>query len=200
MRFLRAAIRVCVLLAIGFGALVFAAVASAHANVSPPVAVADKGQVFTLAVPTEEEDATTTKVELTPPAGFSIDSFAPAPGWTREVQSRGSGEETEIQKVTWSGGDVPHGEAALFQFLARTEEAKTYALQVRQTYSDGSVVDWAGPESADDPAPRIEAKSSVGGGGNGNKTLEIVALALAALALVVAVVGLVGRSGRRAIA
>jgi uncharacterized protein YcnI len=199
MRFLRAALRACVLLAVGCGALVVAAASSAHANVSPPVAVAEKGQVFTLAVPTEEEDATTTKVELTPPAGFSIDSFADAPGWKREVQSTGSGEETEIQKVTWSGGNVPHEEAAVFQFLARTDEAKAYALKVRQTYSDGSVVDWVGPESADEPAPRIEAKSSFGGGG-GNKTLEIVALGLAGLALVVAVAGLVGGSGRRAIA
>jgi uncharacterized protein YcnI len=199
MRCLRAAGRVCVLLAIGCSALVFAQVASAHANVSPPVVVAEKGQLFTLAVPTEEEDATTTKVELTPPAGFAIDSFAAAPGWTREVQATGSGEEAEIQKVTWSGGDVPHEEAAVFQFVARTEEAKTYPLQVRQTYSDGSVVDWAGPQSSDDPAPLVEARSSLGGGG-GSKTLDVVALALAGLALVVAVAGLLGGSGRRAIA
>jgi uncharacterized protein YcnI len=199
MKSLHAVGRVGVLLAIGCAALAFAAVASAHANVSPPVVVAEKGQLFTLAVPTEKEDATTTMVELTPPAGFSIDSFAATPGWKREVQSTGSGEETEIQKVTWSGGKVPHEEAAVFQFLGRTEGAKTYALQVRQTYSDGSVVDWAGPESADDPAPRVEAKSSLGGGG-GSKTLDIVALALAGLALVVAVAGLVGGSGRRTLA
>lgn len=199
MRFLRAAGRGGVLLATVCGALVCTCAAFAHANVSPPVAVAEKGQLFTLAVPTEKEDATTTKVELTPPAGFSIDSFAPAPGWTREVQSTGSGEETEIQKVTWSGGDVPHEEAAVFQFFGQTDAAKTYAFHVRQTYSDGSVADWAGPESSAEPAPRIEAKSSLGGGG-GSKTLEIVALALAGLAIVVAVFGLVGGSGRRTIA
>jgi uncharacterized protein YcnI len=194
-----AAGRVGVLLAIGCGALVCTAVAFAHANVSPPVAVAKKGQLFTLAVPTEKEDAMTTKVELTPPAGFSIDSFAPVPGWTREVQSTGSGEEIEIQKVTWSGGNVPHEEAAVFPFIAQTDAAKTYALQVRQTYSDGSVVDWSGPESSDDPAPKIEAKSSLGGGG-GSKTLELVALALAGVAIVVAVFGLLAGSGRRTIA
>jgi uncharacterized protein YcnI len=199
MRFSHAAGRAGVLLAIGCGALVFTAVAFAHANVSPPVAAAEKGQLFTLAVPTEKEDATTIKVELTPPAGFSIDSFAPVPGWMREVQSTGSGEETEIEKVTWSGGNVPHGEAAVFQFIALADAAKTYALQVRQTYSDGSVVDWSGPESSDDPAPRIEAKSSLGGGG-GSKTLELVALALAGVAIVVAVFGLLAGSGRRTIA
>jgi uncharacterized protein YcnI len=166
--------------------------------VSPPVVVSKEGQVFTLAVPTEEENAATTKIELTPPSGFSIDSFAPVPGWKREVQSTGSGEETTIQKVTWSGGNVPHEEASMFQFLGFAAEAKTYSFKVRQTYSDGTVVDWSGPESSDTPAPTIEAKSSLGGGGS--NTLGIVALVVALLAVVVAVVGLVGKSGRRTLA
>jgi uncharacterized protein YcnI len=196
---LRVSRRLAVLLAAGSSALVFAAVASAHANVSPPVGVAGKDQVFTLAVPTEKEDATTTKVELTPPAGFTIDSFAPAPGWTREVQTSGSGEDAEIEKVTWSGGHVPHEEAAVFQFFGEGEDAKTYALQVRQTYSDGTIADWSGPASSDEPAPQVELKSSLGGGG-GSKTLEIIALALGAIALVIAIFALVGGSGRRSLA
>src|SRR5207244_12215114 len=93
---------------------------------------------------------------------------------------------------------VPPEDAACFRFLALTDAAKTYALTVRQTYSDGSVVDWSCPESADTPAPTIEAKSSLGGGGS--KTLGIVALALAVLALVVAVAGLIGKSGGRTLA
>jgi uncharacterized protein YcnI len=191
--------RAGVVLAIGCGALVFAAGASAHAHVSPPVAIAKEGQVFTLAVPTEEEDATTTKIELTPPSGFSIDSFMPAPGWKREVQSTGSGEETEIQKVTWSGGSVPHEEATSFQFLGSAADAKSYSFNVRQTYSNGTVVDWTGPESSDTPAPTIEAESSLSGGG-GSDTLAIVALVLGGLAFVVATVGLIARSGRRPLA
>ena len=58
----------------------------AHAHVSPPVVLAKTGQVFTLAVPTEKEGATTTTIELTPPSGFAIDSFVPSPGWKRAVQ------------------------------------------------------------------------------------------------------------------
>ena len=86
----------------------------------------------------------------------------------------------------------------MFQFLASTDAAKTYSFTVRQTYSDGTVVDWSGPESSDTPSPTIEAKSSLGGGGS--STLGIVAVALAVLALVAAVAGLVGKSGRRALA
>ncbi|TML57259.1 MAG: DUF1775 domain-containing protein [Actinobacteria bacterium] len=195
---LRAKTRLAVLLIVGGAALALAGSVFAHAVVSPPVVVSKKGQFFTLAVPTEKANAATTKVELTLPSGFSIDSFAPAPGWKRDAQTTGTGANTVIQKVTWSGGNVPTEEDAVFQFLASTDAAKTYAFTVRQTYSDGSVVDWSGPESADTPAPTIEAKSSLGGGGS--KTLGIVALALAVLALVVAVAGLIGKSGGRTLA
>jgi uncharacterized protein YcnI len=195
MHLLRAKTRFAVLLIAAGGALALAGSAFAHAELSPPVVVARKAQFFTLAVPTEKENATTTKVELTLPSGFAIDSFAPAPDWKRQAQTTGTGQNTVIQKVTWSGGNVPTGEDAVFQFLASTDAAKTYSFKVRQTYSDGTVVDWAGPESSDTPAPTVEAKSSLGGGGS--NTLAIVALGLAVLALIAAIAGLVAKSGKR---
>jgi uncharacterized protein YcnI len=179
------------------GALIIAASASAHAELSPAVALTKHGQLFTLAVPTERE-ATTTKVELTPPDGFAIDSFVPSPGWTRNVRSTGSGEATKIEQVTWSGGQIPTEEDAVFQFLASADSAKTYSFKVRQTYSDGSVVDWSGPESSDTPAPTVEFKSSLGGGGT--NTLAIIALVVGVLALVVAFIGLFTGGGRRSLA
>jgi uncharacterized protein YcnI len=191
----RACRRVTLCLAMACGTLVASATAWAHAEVSPAVVKAKAAQVFTLAVPTEKANAKTTEIELTPPAGFMIDSFAPSPGWMRDVQSTGSGEEAVVQKVTWSGGNVPTGEDAFFQFLASTSSSKTYTFKVQQTYSDGSIVDWAGPESSDTPAPTIDAQSSLGGGG-GSSTLAIVALVVAALALVLAVVMLLTRAGR----
>ena len=182
---------------VALGALTFTAVASAHARISPPVAVAKELQLFTLAVPTEKEKATTTSIELTLPAGFGIDSFAPSPGWKRSLQQTGSGDAAVIQKVTWSGGSVPTGEDSVFSFLAIAGSSKTYTFAVRQTYSDGSIVDWTGPESSDAPAPTVKAVASLGGG---TSTLSIVALALAAVALIAAVVGLVARGGGRTLA
>jgi uncharacterized protein YcnI len=199
MTLLRVRTRVAILLAVTGAGLALAGSALAHANVSPAVVLAKNAQVFALAVPTEKENAFTTQVELTPPSGFSIDSFAPAPGWKRQEQTTGTGEETVVQKVTWTGGKVPTGEDAFFQFLASTDAAMTYAFKVRQTYSDGSVVDWSGPESSDSPAPSIEARSSLGGGG-GSNTLAIIAIALGVVALVVAVASLAARSGRRSLA
>ena len=176
-------------------ALVFAAAASAHAIVSPAVALDKKLQQFTLSVPTEKENLTTTEIELTVPAGFAIDSFEPPPaGWKMNVQATGSGEEAVVQKVTWTGGHVPTDLDAVFRFNASTSGAKTYTFDVRQTYSDGSVVEWSGPETSDTPAPTIEALSSIGGGGT--STLTIVAIVLAGVALVVAVLALASRGGR----
>ena len=176
-------------------ALAITAAASAHAEVSPSVVAAKDSEVFTLAVPTEKANATTTSIELTPPKGFGIDSFIPSPGWQRSTVTQGSGDSAVVQKVTWTGGMVPTGEDAAFSFLASTSGSGTYTFAVRQTYSDGSIVDWSGSESSDSPAPTIKAVPSLGGGG-GSSTLDIVAIALAAVALVLAGAGLLARSGR----
>jgi uncharacterized protein YcnI len=182
------------LIAVSFIALVFPGAALAHAKISPPVALAKVGQVYTLAVPTEKEGAFTTQVELTPPPGFSIDSFVPAAGWTRSVRQSGSGEEAVITKVTWSGGHVATGEDAAFSFLGQPASARTYTFDVRQTYSDGSVVDWSGDESSDTPAPTLEARTSLGGGGG--STLAIVAIVVGGIGILLGALALAS-GGRR---
>jgi uncharacterized protein len=164
-------------------ALFAAASASAHAHVSPLVSLSKQTQLYSLAVPTEKSNLTTSKIVMTVPDGFGIDSFAPPPpGWTQQIQQSGSGNNAVITKVTWTGGKTPTGEDALFQFLAQPASAKTYTFAVQQTYSDGSIVNWAGSESSDAPAPAIEAKSSLGGGG-GTSALTIVALIVGVLGL-----------------
>jgi uncharacterized protein YcnI len=182
--------RFCVALAAVLGAALWiAASASAHAIVSPAVAKAGVLQQFTLSVPTEKEGLTTTKVELTVPSGFAIDSFEPPPvGWTQTEKTTGSGEETVVQSVSWSGGHVPTEQDAVFRFNASIPKSGTVTFNVRQTYSDGSVVDWNGAESSDNPAPTVQALSSFSSGGT--STLGIVAIILAAAALLIAVAGL----------
>jgi uncharacterized protein YcnI len=183
--------RKAVVIAAAAGALALAPAAFGHAALSPPVAKAKVLQQFTLSVPTEEEGATTTSVELTVPSGFAIDSFEPAPGWKRSEQATGSGEEKVIQKVTWTGGKVPTDEDAVFRFNASLDSSKTYTVQVRQTYSSGKVVDWTGSESSDTPAPLVDGVSSLGGGGT--TTLTIVALIIGAVGVLLGIVGLATR-------
>jgi uncharacterized protein YcnI len=186
------------------GAVAFAATAAltvasgafAHPKLDPPVGLENQTQLYTLIVPTEKSSATT-QVELTPPAsGFKVWSVANQPGWKAAVQQTGSGESAAITRITWTGGNVPTGESALLQFTAQPSQAGPFTFTVKQTYADGSVVEWSGAESSDTPAPIVRAVSSLGGGG-GTPVLTIVALVLGALALVVAVVGVAaGRGGR----
>jgi len=180
--------------AAGATALVITATASAHAIVSPPVAKAKVLQQFTLSVPTEKEGLTTTKIQLTVPTNFAIDSFEPPPaGWTQQTKSTGSGDSTVVQSITWSGGHTPTEQDAVFRFNASIPKSGTVTFDVRQTYSDGSVVDWTGPETSDSPAPTVQALGSFGGGG-GSSILGIVAIILGAAALLIAVLGLAGKS------
>jgi uncharacterized protein YcnI len=186
--------RLLIAFATGFGALAFAAGASAHARVSPPVSVSGKLQLYSLAVPTEKENVTTSKIVLTVPEGFGIDSFVPPPpGWTQQVQQTGSGDSAVVTKVTWTGGKTPTGEDSLFQFLAQPASSQTYTFEVQQTYSDGSIVDWSGPESSAAPAPTIEAKATLGGGGV--SVLTIVALVVGLLGLAAGGFALVSAGG-----
>ncbi|HEY5430209.1 MAG TPA: DUF1775 domain-containing protein [Solirubrobacteraceae bacterium] len=176
-------------------ALLAPAAASAHARVSPAVSLAGQLQLFSLAVPTEKSGVTTSKVVMTVPSGFGIDSFAPPPaGWAMSTRTSGSGDNAIVQTVTWTGGHTPTGEDSLFQFLAQPAAAQTYAFQVQQTYSDGSVVNWSGPESSAAPAPTIVAETSLGGGG-GTSVLTIVALIVGVLGLAAGAFALVGRGG-----
>src|SRR5579862_3133735 len=182
-------------------ALVAAGAASAHARVSPPVSLANTLQLYSLAVPTEKAPpATTTKIVLTVPQGFSIDSFVPAPGWHQVIQTTGSGNNAVIQKVTWTGGKIPSGEDSLFQFLGQPASSGTYTFQVEQTYSDNSIVDWSGSESSAAPAPTIKVVSSFASGGT--SLLAIVALVVGAVAILIAGVAVIsgGGGGKRQLA
>ena len=171
------------------------AVASAHARVSPALSLSGKLQLYSLAVPTEKEGLTTSKIVMTVPNGFGIDSFVPPPaGWTQQIQQTGSGDSAVITKVTWTGGKTPTGEDSLFEFLAQPASAKTYTFGVQQTYSDGSIVNWSGPESADAPAPTIEAKSSLAGGGS--SVVSIIALVVGLLGLAAGGFALISRGSR----
>jgi len=175
--------------------LALAAPAFAHAVVSPPLVTSATLQVFTLSVSTEREGRLTTSVRLTVPRGFAIDSFAPARGWSRRATTTGSGETAVVTRVTWSGGHTETDEDAVFQFNATPTEARTYTFRVRQTYDDGGVVDWTGAESSDTPAPRLEARATLGGGGT--STVSILALITGTAGVLLALLALVARRDDR---
>src|ERR671936_2105320 len=168
--------------AVTAGALPFVPPALWHEALSPPVAKSKVLQQFTLSVPTEEEGVTTASVELTLPSGFAIDSFEPSPGWKRVAHG---------QTVKWSGGNVPTDEDAVFRFDASLDSSRRYTFDVRQTYSDGKVVEWNGPKGSDTPAPLVDGVSALRGGGA--TTVSIVALIVGAVGVLLGIAGLATR-------
>ena len=106
----------------------------AHARISPVVVESKQLQLFSLAVPTEKDNLTTTKVELTVPQGFGSTRSRPPPAGSASAGQTGSGEDAVIQKVTWTGGSVRTGEDSLFQFLADRRRARpTRSASARPT-------------------------------------------------------------------
>jgi uncharacterized protein YcnI len=188
--------QVVAVLAAMAGVLALAGPAFGHAIMSPPVAEAKILQQFTLSVPTEKEGATTTKIVLTVPSGFAVDSYEAEAGWKRFVSATGSGEDAVVNTITWIGGKVPTEEDSVFRFNADATSSGTLTFKVRQYYSDGSIVDWTGAESSDTPAPTVRAVSDLSGGGT--STLTIVALVLGAAGLLVGIGSIF--AGRRPIA
>ena len=88
----------------------------------------------------------------------------------------------------------------MFSFLAEPARPGPVRLTVLQTYSDGSIVAWNGPESSQAPAPTILAVASLTpgsrSGGGGTSVLTIVAVVLAVLALAASGLALLGSEGR----
>jgi hypothetical protein len=100
-----------------------------------------------------------------------------------------------VNRVTWSGGHAKTDEDAVFQFNAAAAEARTYTFRVRQTYDDGSVVDWIGAESSDTPAPRVQAQTTLGGGGT--STVAILALITGTAGVLLRLFAVLARRGDR---
>jgi NAD(P)-dependent dehydrogenase (short-subunit alcohol dehydrogenase family) len=82
--------------------------------------------------------------------GIRVNSISPGP--TDTQQSVDLVGEEQMQRWREEGFPVvpmgrlgsPEDMAAAFSFLASPDSPGSYTFTVRQTYSDGSVVDWSG--------------------------------------------------------
>jgi uncharacterized protein YcnI len=131
-----------------FLTLTVASVASAHVRVLPEEVPADSFEVFTVRVPTEK-DVPTTEVRVEVPDGFEISRVEPVPGWDYDLEE----EAGLVSAITWSGGEIGETEFQQFDVQGRTpQETGDYPWEAFQTYEDGSVVEWVGPEDSEEPA------------------------------------------------
>jgi periplasmic copper chaperone A len=149
-----------------FVAFVVTPVAAAHVTLNPGEWEAGGFARFSVRVPNERPNADTTEVTVQFPESVISASFQPVPGWERTVEMATLDEPVEIfgepvtekiASVTWSGGTIAPGEFQEFgvSFQVPETPGEELVFPSLQTYSNGEIVRWIGPEDADTPAPRV---------------------------------------------
>ncbi|MGH3798389.1 MAG: YcnI family protein [Pseudonocardiaceae bacterium] len=191
-----------------------AGVASAHVTVNPNTAQQGGYAKVSFRVPDEQDNASTTQLEVDFPADHPIASVSTraVPGWTANVQkvtlakpiTTDDGQVTEaVSKIIWTGGKIAPGSFEEFDVSLGPLPTDTDQLVFKalQTYDNGQVVRWidttspGGPEPAH-PAPVLTltpagaasgaTPATAGDSDSGKATAGVV------LGIVGTVLGLVG--------
>ncbi|MFD5062400.1 YcnI family protein [Streptomyces sp. NPDC058394] len=157
------------------GVLAAAGVAFAHVTVHPDSY--EKGAtdgVLTFRVPNEEDNASTTKVQVFLPTDHPVLGalVTPAAGWTAKVTTTklktpvktDDGTITDaVSEITWTGGRIRHGQYQDFNvaFGQLPDDTDQLAFKTLQTYSDGKVARWIeeskeGQGEPENPAPVLQ--------------------------------------------
>jgi periplasmic copper chaperone A len=158
-------------------ALALPATATAHVTLQPSTAPADGFTRLDVRVPNERDDAGTVKVDVQLPPGFAFVSYEPRPGWNVTVKREKLAEPIEVEggsevdegvsRITWSGGTIGPGQFVDFGLSLRMpkgEAGDKLTFKALQTYDDGEVVRWIGPEDAEEPAPVVTLTGASSGG------------------------------------
>jgi uncharacterized protein YcnI len=148
--------------------------ASAHVTIDPKQADAGGWTYLTFRAPNESDTASTVSIDIHLPTDtpFTYAGYEPVPGWTGTVTTstlpqpvEASGNTiteapTEVLFQADPGAGIAPGQFQFFRLsLGPVPDVGSIVIPVTQTYSDGTVVEWAAtPEqvAADDtlePAP-----------------------------------------------
>ncbi|MFD9890037.1 YcnI family protein [Amycolatopsis sp. NPDC059027] len=142
-------------------------IASAHISVSPDSTPAGVPAVLSFRVPSERDDVTTTRLEVTFPADHPLGSVVPRtlPGWKIEVRKQTTTQRAEsahademtdgtVSSIVWESGVIPAGTFEDFPVrIAKMPGSGTLGFVVRQTYSDGQTILWSDPVRQGQPEP-----------------------------------------------
>jgi periplasmic copper chaperone A len=165
-------IRSYVLATVVVAALALAPSAGAHVTLQPPEAPAGGFARLDVRVPSERDNANTTKVEVQLPRGFLSVSYQPVPGWDVELTMRkldkpveqfGEQVTEEVGRITFTGdgktGVIRPGQFQDFGLSLAVPDGRPGTMltfKALQTYSNGDVVRWIGPPASEEPAPQVE--------------------------------------------
>jgi uncharacterized protein YcnI len=153
-----------------------ATAASAHVRVTPTSTAAGSSSLLTFRIPTESDTASTTAltVDLPTATPFTSVSVQAVAGWTATVEKGALPKPVTVDgaeltqaplHVVWTAdadAAVPPGQFQLLTISVSPLPAAgtRLVLPAHQTYSDGTVVDWAdvadpGAAEPEHPAPEL---------------------------------------------
>ena len=160
--------------------LALAPVASAHVTLQPEEVPAGGFTRLDVRVPTERDNASTTKVEIQFPHGFLSVSTEPVPGWDANIVKRkldkpveqfGEQISEEVGQVSFTAngraGAIGPDEFQDFGLSVSVPDkaGSTLTFKAVQTYSSGEVVRWIGPPDSEQPAPQVQLAAAAPEGG-----------------------------------
>jgi uncharacterized protein YcnI len=137
-----------------------AAPAAAHVGIAPDAAAPASFAMYTFTVPNERAAEDTTGLDVTLPAGFTLEDAEALPGWRMVVDTRPDGTASAVH---WSGGRIPPRAFGRFAVRGRTGDAAgPLVFPAVQHYRTG-VENWTGPADSEHPAPRITVGAATAG-------------------------------------
>jgi uncharacterized protein YcnI len=168
-----------VVVATTIAALALPAAAQAHVTLQPSSAPAGAFMKLDVRVPTELDNASTSKVDVRFPAGFAAARYQAVPGWKVRVVKKklatpiqtDDGPITEgIDRMIWSrtntSGGIKPGQFQDFPISVQIpgKAGDKLTFKALQTYSNGEVVRWIGAPDADTPAPQVTVTAAAAQG------------------------------------
>jgi periplasmic copper chaperone A len=155
------------------------AAAQAHISLHPNTIPAGAFVTLDVRVPGEQEGAYAYKVDMLVPPGFTEIATQNVPGWSvkkvmqklaKPIQTDEGPISEEVSQIVWTGdrstlGRLENGQFIQFPLsiaMPSNIAGQSLAFKTIQYYSNGKVIHWIGPPSAEYPAPTINVTAKGG--------------------------------------
>lgn len=155
------------------------AAAQAHISLHPNTIPAGAFVTLDVRVPGEQEGAYAYKIDMLVPPGFTGIDTQNVPGWSvheivtkpaTPIQTEEGPVDEEVSQIVWTGdrsklGRLENGSFIQFPLsIAMPSDlaGQSLAFKTVQYYSNGKVVHWIGPPSAEFPAPTVNITAKGG--------------------------------------
>jgi periplasmic copper chaperone A len=160
-------------------ALLVPTAAQAHISLHPNTIPAGAFVTLNVRVPGEQAGAYAYEIDMLVPPGFTEIDTQNVPGWSvreimtklaRPLQTPEGPISEEVSQIIWTGdrstlGRLENGQFIQFPLsiaMPSNLAGQSLAFKTIQHYSNGKVIHWIGPPSAEYPAPTINITAKGG--------------------------------------